>query len=573
MKKYMLMNKGADFTGLGEKLNIDPMIVRILRNKGFTGEDEMRSYLYADLKEIHSPWLLPNIDEAVDILIKKINNNSKIRIIGDYDIDGVQSTYILYDALKRLGADVSYTIPDRIADGYGINVNLIELAIKDGADTILTCDNGISAFEQIEYAKSKGLTVIVTDHHDIPFSLGENEEKIERLVKADVIVNPKLNSKTPYPFPGICGAVVAWKYMMALYDRLNRSEDVMRMYLENAAFATVGDVMDLCDENRIIVKYGLLALKNTSNPGMSALIEGTKIDIEQLSAYHIGFVLGPCINASGRLDTAKRSLSLLLETDEKKAKALAGELIELNDTRKDMTAKGEEAAFEEVDNTDLKYDRVLVVYLKDLHESLAGIVAGRVRERYGKPAFVLTGTEDGTVKGSGRSIDAFHMSDALQEVEDLLLKYGGHPLAAGLSIEEDKIGEFRKRLNENCKLKEEDFVEKVSIDAVLPLSYISADFIDTLKVLEPFGKGNSKPVFAATDVKILYPKLLGANGRVMRCKLEDKNGFGYNAVYFGDANAMISKIDNESEYRIIYYPKRDDYRGGDEFQIVIDDIL
>ncbi|MCR5468841.1 MAG: single-stranded-DNA-specific exonuclease RecJ, partial [Lachnospiraceae bacterium] len=460
----MLLKKGADYKALSSRLGIDQVIARIILNKNIKEED-MEKYLRGKLSDIYSPFLLNDMQKAVDILKQKIAEKKKIRIVGDYDIDGVQSTYILYDALKNLGADVSYAIPDRIIDGYGINENLIKKAYLDKADTVLTCDNGISAFAPIELAKEYGMTVIVTDHHDIP-TLEDGET--QKLVSADAVVNPKIKSEKEYPFKDICGAVVAWKLMIALYSDLGRSDDIVSKYLENAAFATVGDVMDLADENRIIVRHGLEALKRTDNPGMSALMKRKQIDRSNLKAYHIGFVLGPCINASGRLETAEKSLQLLMAKNEIEADALAEELVDLNETRKEMTAKGEEAAFEAVETSDLFYDRVLVVYLPELHESLAGIVAGRVRERYGKPSFVLTKTDNDMIRGSGRSIETYPMFENLQKCDSLLEKYGGHPMAAGLSLKEENIDEFRKTINEICTLSEDELTEKVYIDMQMP---------------------------------------------------------------------------------------------------------
>ncbi|MCR5273152.1 MAG: single-stranded-DNA-specific exonuclease RecJ [Lachnospiraceae bacterium] len=570
MKKYVLLKKGLDFKRLGDELNVDPMIIRLMRNKGITDIDGMRKYLYGNPEDLHSPWLLNDMRKAVDILIEKIVDKKKIRIIGDYDIDGVQSTYILYDAIKNLGGDVDFAIPDRIADGYGINEKLVEKAHLSGADTILTCDNGISAFAQIEQAKSLGMTVIVTDHHDIPL---DEDKGAQRIVSADAVVNPKIHGSAAYPYEEICGAVVAWKLMIALYEKMGNKEDILNKYLENAAFATVGDVMDLADENRIIVKYGLEAMKHTKNPGLAALMEQKNVTPDNLKAYHIGFVLGPCINASGRLDTAEHALKLFLEKDEDKAKKIAAWLTDLNDKRKDMTADGEEEAFNEVESTDLMNDKVLVVYMPNLHESLAGIVAGRVRERYYKPTFVITKTESGELKGSGRSIENYSMFNELQKADDLLLKYGGHPMAAGLSIEEKNLISFRKRLNDNCSLTEDDFNEKVKIDAILPFSYITTDFIDALQILEPFGKANSKPLFAEQNVNITNTRVFGANQNVLRCTLKDAHGGIYNGVYFGDATEMEERIRKQDSFSVVYSPKKDEYRGENEIQIVLEDIF
>jgi len=573
MKKYVVVNKKADFGELAKSLGIDPVIARIIRNRDIETLEEMEIYLNGSLKDIHSPWLLPDMEKAVNIIKEKIEQKKKIRIIGDYDIDGIQSTYILYDALLNIGADISYAIPDRIVDGYGINESLIQKAYDAGVDTILTCDNGISALNQITYAKELGMTVVVTDHHDVPYDIMEDGTKKQKLVSADAVVNPKRDAEIKYPYEEICGAVVAWKFILALYEKLGMDEKAGLKYLENAAFATVGDVMSLRDENRIIIKSGLNAMRHTKCPGLSSLMNHKNIKPEDLNAHHLGFVLGPCINASGRIDTAARSLELFTEKDENKARVIAELLADINDTRKDMTKEGETAAFAEVDSGRYESDNVLVIYMPELHESLAGIVAGRIRERYYKPTLVLTKTQEGSVKGSGRSIEAYNMYEELCKVDDLLTKYGGHPLAAGISLEEENIDELRRRLNENSPLTEEDLQEKIQIDVVMPLAYVSPSFIRQLELLEPLGKGNTKPVFADRDIQIHDMRVNGANRNVLKLTLGDKYGNRFTGVYFGNADEKKVELSNLDKVSIIYYPKFDTYRGNDSIQFVINDFI
>jgi len=573
MKKYVVINKKADFQEMATSLGVDPVIVKLIRNRNIETLDEMNRYLNSDLSDIHSPWLLPDMEKAVDILIEKIKQNKKIRIIGDYDIDGIQSTYILYDALLNIGADISYAIPDRIVDGYGINESLIQKAYDAGVDTILTCDNGISALEQIDYAKQLGMTVVVTDHHDVPFDLGEDGTKTQKLVNADAVVNPKRDTDIKYPFEEICGAVVAWKLVLAIYEKMGMDEKQGLKYLENAAFATVGDVMSLQDENRIIVKQGLKQMQNTDNPGLSSLINYKNIKQGELNAFHLGFVLGPCINASGRIDTAARSLKLFTEKNEEAARVTAELLSDINDTRKEMTKEGEEAAFAEVDSGKYDNDDVLVIYMPKLHESLAGIVAGRVREKYYKPTLVLTKTQEGIVKGSGRSIEAYNMYDELCKVSDILTKFGGHPMAAGISLEEENVDELRMRLNANDTLTEDDLVEKIQIDVVMPLSYVSPALVRQLNLIEPFGKGNTKPVFADRDIQINEMKVLGVDRNVLRLRLIDKYGNRFNGVYFGNADEIKMQLSEKEKVSLIYYPKFDSYRGNDSIQIMINDFI
>ena len=566
MEKWMVYNKKADFQKIGSEFGIDPVIVRLIRNRDIQGMEEIRSYLYGTLAEIPSPWKMKDMECAVQILQKKITQKKKIRIIGDYDIDGVTATCILLKGLKRLGANVDTYIPDRVKDGYGMHEQLIDKALEDGVDTILTCDNGIAAAAEIAYAKREGLTVIVTDHHDIPFQDTENG-RVWIIPKADAVVNPKQNDCS-YPNKNICGAVVAWKLIWALYERLGIDSDEIWDFLELAAIATVGDVMDLQGENRIIVKEGLKKLPSTSYEGLKALIRVNNLEGAEITAYHVGFVIGPCINASGRLDTAARSLELLLADNLEDAMKLADDLYALNQSRKAMTEQGKEQAIQSIAGNNLGADRVLVVYLPDCHESLAGIIAGRIREAYNKPVFVLTKGADG-VKGSGRSIEAYSMYEELVKCSDLLTQFGGHPMAAGLSMEEKNVELFRRRLNDNCTLTEQDLIPKIMIDVPMPISYLSKKLTEQLKVLEPFGKGNSKPLFAQKNLRAVGIRVLGRNRNVAKMLLTDENGIKMDAVYFGEAQEFVDFVQAHDTISVTYYPEINVFQGRENLQVVI----
>ena len=566
MEKWMVYNKKADFQKIGSEFGIDPVIARLIRNRDIQDMKEIRSYLYGTLAEIPSPWKMKDMERAVQILQKKITQKKKIRIIGDYDIDGVTATCILLKGLKRLNVNVDTYIPDRVKDGYGMHEQLIDKALEDGIDTILTCDNGIAAAAEIEYAKKEGLTVIVTDHHDIPFRDTE-DGRIWIIPKADAVVNPKQNDCL-YPNKNICGAVVAWKLIWALYERLGIDSDEIWDFLELAAIATVGDVMDLQGENRIIVKEGLKKLSSTSFEGLKALICVNNLEGAEITAYHVGFVIGPCINASGRLDTAARSLELLLADNMEDAMKLADDLYDLNQSRKAMTEQGKEQAIQSIEENNLGKDRVLVVYLPDCHESLAGIIAGRIREAYNKPVFVLTKGSDG-VKGSGRSIEAYSMYEELVKCSDLLMQFGGHPMAAGLSMEEKNVELFRRRLNDNCTLTEQDLIPKIMIDVPMPISYLSKKLTEQLKVLEPFGKGNSKPLFAQKNLRAVGIRVFGRNRNVAKMLLIDENGIKMDAVYFGEAQEFVDFVQAHDTISVTYYPEINVFQGRENLQVVI----
>lgn len=566
MEKWFVSAKKADFKEIGRQFDIDPVIARLIRNRDVTGAKAIQEYLRGTIQDIPGPELLKGMKEATSILKQKIREKKKIRIIGDYDIDGVTATYILIKGLERLGARADTYIPDRITDGYGIHMPLIYKALEDGVDTIVTCDNGIAASKEIGFAKEKGLTVIVTDHHEVPF-IEDNGEKTYILPPADAVINTK-QPGCPYPNKNLCGAVVAMKLIWALYDDSHIPEIEKEEFLELAAIATVGDVMDLQGENRILVKEGLKRLPYTKNKGLQALIRVTGLEGSRISSYHIGFVLGPCINASGRLDTAARSLRLLQCEDAGEAARLAGDLKALNDSRKALTEKGKDAAIQLIENTDLKNDPVLVVYLPECHESLAGIIAGRIREKYNRPVFVLTKGEKG-VKGSGRSIQQYSMFEELVKCGDLLDQYGGHPMAAGLSLPEENVSLLRKRLNEQCNLKEEDLISKVIIDVPMPISYISTKLVEQLSLLEPFGKGNTKPLFAQKNVKAINSRVIGKNHNVTKLQLMDEQGYVIEAVYFGNIPEFMDFLSARDKISVTYYPEINRYQGRETLQVII----
>lgn len=608
MEKWVVKNKKADFKALMERFQISEVIARLLVNRNQMTTEEIESYLHPELSYLHNPFLMKDMDKACNILLQKIQSGKKIRIVGDYDVDGVSSTYILYTGLLKCGANIDYEIPDRVKDGYGINMQIIEAAYEDGVDTLLTCDNGISAFEQVQKAKDLGMTVIITDHHDIPYieplksdeyegfghdsdlicnnqNVNDNniKDKIYKIPNADAVVNPK-QVECNYPWKMLCGGAVAYKLIQAIYEKSDISPNELGPLLEIAAIATVCDVMDLVDENRIIVKNGLDLLKNTQNYGLNALMEESNVNKSKLSAYHLGFIIGPCLNASGRLDSAKKGLKLLLSQTEKEAEILAKELKELNDIRKDMTLKGLEQAIDIVENSTIQKDKVLVVFLEECHESLAGIIAGRLREKYNKPSIVLTRAEN-KVKGSCRSIEQYNIYEELSKCKDLLLSFGGHPMAAGLSLEYSNIEQLRIQLNENTLLTHSDLIPKVSIDVVLPLGYVSEDLVRDLEILEPFGKGNTKPIFAERNLKVRKANILGKNANVLKFQVVNEYGKVMDALFFGEPEAFLAPLkdkygqneidkmfqnrDNSVSFSATYYPNINEYNGNQTIQIII----
>lgn len=584
-EKWLLRNRKVDLKAMSEKYKISQLLCKLMVNRDIIDENIINSYINPVYKYLHSPKTMKDVVIAVDIIKRKIQENKKIRIIGDYDVDGIISVFILYTALKKCGANVDYEIPDRIKDGYGINENIVKVAYDEGVDTIITCDNGISAIDQIQYAKDLGLTVIVTDHHDVPF-IEEDGVRTFLSSQADAIINPK-QIECEYKFKSICGAGVAFKLMEALYEEIGMDKEECYKLIEFVAIATVCDVVDLIDENRIFVKNGLEMLNNSKNIGINALKKACGLEDKEITAYHLGFVIGPCLNASGRLDSAKKGLELLLMEDDEEAKNLAQEIVDLNDARKNMTKEGVDRAINIIDSTDINNDNILVVYIPDIHESLAGIVAGRVKEKYNKPTIILTKSEEG-VKGSARSIEEYNMFEGLLACKELLDKFGGHPMAAGLSLQEDKVDELRIALNNKCELTDEDLTRKIMIDSSLPLEYLNLHLIEELNVLEPFGKGNSKPVFGVRDAKITRAMLLGKDKNVLKLKLLTNNNITIDAMIFNDLENFESKIiekygnegldnlynksNNNISMDFTFYPSINEWNGNKSIQIVVNGI-
>ena len=582
MEQWVLLRKGADFEGIGKRFQISPRLACLIRNRDVIGDEAIAQYLNGTIADLYDGMLMKDMDKAVDILREKIAEQKRIRVIGDYDIDGVNATYILLEGLEKLGAEADSDIPSRMKDGYGLNIELIERAYQDGIDTIITCDNGIAAAEEIACGKRLGMTIVVTDHHEVPFEEEEDGKKY-LLPPADAVIDPK-QPGCEYPFKGLCGAAIAYKLVEALWEATGGDAEDLDYLIENVAIATVGDVMELENENRIFVKEGLQMLKRTHSPGLRSLIACTGVDKDRIGAYHIGFVLGPCMNASGRLDTAKRTLNLLRAKSGKEADILAGDLKALNDSRKEMTDIAVEQARQIVDTTKAGKDRVLVLYLPGCHESLAGIVAGRIRERYYRPAIILTDAEEG-IKGSGRSIEAYNMYEELSRCRDLLTKFGGHKLAAGMSLAKENIEELRRTLNDNCRLEPKDMAEKVVIDMELPFSCVTEELVEELTLLEPFGKGNTKPVFAARNVELISGRILGKNRNVLKLQVKDSSQTAMEAVCFRGAEQMLSLLEerygkeavdllmkgrgSQMKLSVTYYPDINEYMGKRTVQIVI----
>lgn len=582
MQQWLLLNKKADFRSIGEKFNIDQVTARIIRNRDVVEEEDIQKFLYGDLQDLYDPHLLKDGEKLVEILAQKIKEKKKVCIIGDYDIDGVMSTYVLKTALDRCGAVATIQIPDRIHDGYGLNLKLIDQAHQDGVDTILTCDNGIAAIDEIAYAKELGMTILVTDHHEIPFEVKDGV-RIFKKSQADAIVNPH-QSDCNYPYKYLCGAAVAWKIVCLLYECMGISVEEAEILLENVAFATVGDIMSLTDENRILVKEGIKRIRKTKNIGMKALIAQCGLEVEQIDAFHFGFVLGPCINASGRLDTAKRALQLFFQTNPVYAMQIANELVVLNEERKEMTKEGVEAAVRFYEENNCDKDDILVIYLPEVHESIAGIIAGRIREKYYKPVFVLTKAEEGA-KGSGRSTEEYSMYEEMCKCQELFTKFGGHPMAAGVSLPEENIPLFREKINKLSSLSKTDKKQKIRIDVPMPLDYVSLDLVREFSCLAPYGKDNQKPVFADKNLRIKRMSIIGKNKNVLKMVLLTENQMQATAIYFGDVEAFCTYItekfgdeqleaalqgkDNHVKMSFIYFPKINSFRGVDELQFEI----
>lgn len=569
MERWVLLRKGADFEAISKKFHISPRLASLIRNRDVIGDEAINQYLNGTIAELYDGMQMKGMPQAVEILTEKIRDREKIRVIGDYDCDGINATYILLEGLEKLGAKVDSDIPDRIKDGYGLNQHLIDRAHEDGIDTIITCDNGIAAAKEIEYGKALGMTIIVTDHHEVPYK--ENEAGRRYILPpADAVVDPRQEG-CEYPFKGLCGAAVAYKLVEALCEANGQDVADLDYLLENVAIATVADVMDLTEENRILVKQGLEMLKRTSNLGLRALIQCIGLEGKKIQAYHIGFILAPCLNASGKLDTAKRALALLRAKTEREADMLAGDLKALNESRRDMTDRVVDEAMAKVEQTDIRGDKVLVIYLPDCHESLAGIIAGRIRERYTRPVFVLTRAEEG-VKGSGRSIEAYHMFQEMVKCKELLTKFGGHPMAAGLSLPEENVEAFRRKLNENCVLTQEDMIEKIVIDVPMPMSYVTIPLIRQLSQLEPFGKGNTKPVFAQKKLRFADCRVFGKNRNVVKMQGKDEFGFTAECIWFGDGDDFLEKLREKECWDVIYYPSVNVFRGRESIEMVIQNI-
>lgn len=584
MSKWILQRKAADYKGLSDKLKVDPVIVRLMVNRGLSTYEEMEEYLHPTLDNFPDPHLFADMDEACGLLMDAIDEGVKIRVVGDYDVDGIMSTYILTSAIKEVGGDVDYAVPHRMVDGYGINPEMVQAAFDDGVRFIITCDNGIAAAPAVDLAKELGMTFVVTDHHEVPFEIGEDGSVVQKLPNADAVVDPKRND-CGYPFKGICGAQVAWKLVDVLFEFVGLDKEMADKYLQFASIATVCDVMELKGENRATVYHGLKAIENTDNVGLNALLARNELKGKPLSCYHLGFIIGPCLNASGRLDTASKAIELLFEEDSAKALASANELVELNSQRKNMTQIGIDKARDIIENSDIKNQKVLVVYIPELHESLAGIVAGRIRETYNRPVLVITDAEDGA-KGSGRSIPAYNMFEELTAVKDVFTKFGGHPMAAGVSLPTDKIDELRDRLNSNCKLTEDDMQEIIKIDCDMPLSYMTESLVDSIDMLAPFGTGNTKPLFALKNVEIKGASFMGKEGQFLRLNVGTENGGNMTALMFrnvlefqqavsdkyGDdtLQRLFSGNTNDVKMDIIYEPSINEYRGSRSIQIMVE---
>lgn len=585
MRKWYVSQKKADFAGIAEKFGIDPVVARIIRNRDIVTDEEISAYLSSGEDGLHDPALMLGTDKGAELILTDIEAGKKLRVIGDYDIDGICATFILLQGLKTLGAEVSYDIPDRIGDGYGINMRLIDAAAADGIDTIITCDNGIAAVSEISHAKELGMKVVVTDHHEVPYTLASDGSRSEILPPADVVINPHQKNDR-YPFKGLCGALVAFKLIWRLFQVSGRDTGELMEYMDIAALATVGDIMELKGENRSIVKLGLKKFHNCTNMGLNALIKVNELSKRSIDVYRLGFVIGPCMNAGGRLDTAKTVVALLMAEDEFTATALAGELLRLNGIRRKMTEDGVDEAVRIIEEENLSSQKVLVVYLPDSHESIIGIVAGRIKEKYYKPVLVLTDGE-GVIKGSGRSIEAYNMFEELSRVKDLFVKFGGHAMAAGLSIEKENIDELRRRLNENATLTEDDLTERITIDVPMPIYYVNEKLIKQFELLEPFGNGNKKPVFAEKEVEVLEARLVGANKNVLRLKIMDERSGIMDGIKFGEtgefealvrekygdeeAKKLFASRSKKVKINIVYYPTVNEFNGRRSIQINIED--
>lgn len=572
MEKWFIKNKKGNIKDISEKFKVNGVVSKLLINRDLIDDSSIEMFLNPDLDRLHSPVLLKDIIHASNLVNEDVKNNRKIRIVGDYDVDGIMSIYILYKGLKKIGADVDYTVPNRIIDGYGINKRMVDEAKADDINTIITCDNGISANEVIKYAKDIGIKIIVTDHHNVP----------EELPKADAIINPK-QEDCKYPFKDICGATVAYKFVEFIYMTNGFEDEEIFELLEYAAIATICDVMDLVDENRIIVKKGLEALNTTQDIGLRALIDSCGLKDKNLSVYHIGFIIGPCLNATGRLDTALSALDLLLSDDNSKAKIIADSLVELNTKRKSMTQDGVKKVLDLVKSNYLN-DKILVVYEPSTHESIAGIVAGRIKEYYNKPTIVLTDGED-MVKGSARSIDGYNIYEEVLKEKALLESFGGHTMAAGMSLRKENVDKLRVNLNSSCSLTDEDLIPRIYVDMQLPLEHINFKLLEEMKCLEPYGKGNSKPLFGEKNLKIVRARILGKNKNVIKMDLVSSSNVKFDGILFSDGQIFLDELskkysnntvedvlkglDNDIMIDILYFPDINEFNGRTNIQLVI----
>ena len=573
-EKWIVEAKKGDFNGLSAKLKVSPLAVRCLMNRGVESEQEMRSFLYGTLDDLHDPFTMKGMNEAVQEIVQAREQGRKVAIASDFDCDGIFSAYILWKGFQRIGLDSEIFTPDRVKEGYGLNRRIVDEALAGGRDFLVTCDNGIAANEEVDYAKKLGMTVIVTDHHEVQ----------EQMPAADVVLDPKRDDET-YPFHGLCGAGVAFKLICALYDVQQVPAEAKDELLEYAGIATVADVMELQGENRILVKYGLQALSHTKNTGLRALLEVQELSGKELEAYHIGFILGPCFNAAGRIDTVTRAFELLEETNKEKALQMARQLKDINDTRKQMTEEAAKCAFEILQESGKEDEPVHIVLLPDCHESLVGIVAGRIKEEYHHPVIVFCPVGDGLVKGSGRSIEEYSMYEELCKCRELLDKFGGHPMAAGLSLPEENVDKFRKKINACAELTEDDLIPKIKIDIPMPAAYADAGLIREFAVLEPFGKANIKPQFADKNLSITKAFVVGKNQNVLRLNLVTAAGEAVTAVYFGDIEAFkayyaekygSAEVEkafhgqiNKLRIMIVYYPEINEYNGVESVQVII----
>lgn len=584
MEKWVLMAKRADFKAIGEKFGISPVLARLMVNRGIKDDEAVRKYLHGGLEDLYEPRTMKDIEKAASLIAAAAEKGEKIAIASDFDVDGIFSGFILYEAFKKLGACPEILTPDRTTEGYGLNERIVMEAYEKGIRLIVTCDNGIAAFEPIALAKSLGMTVVVTDHHDIPYEEDGNGQRKNLVSEADAIVNPK-QPDCAYPFKKLCGAGVAFKLVQVLYENSAAERSCLIELVQYAAIATVADVMDLEDENRIFVKYGLRQLADTRNIGLRALIQACKLNPERISAYHIGFVIGPCFNAAGRLETVKIAFDLLMSTNEERAAAIAGELRDLNESRKEMTVKGFEQAVDMIENSQLKNDKVLLVLLENCHESLVGIIAGRIKEKYHRPVIVFTKVDNQMIKGSARSIEAYNIFEELMRCKELLSKFGGHPMAAGMSLPEENFEALREKLNSECRLTEEDLTPVVKIDVAMPVGYITENFVEQLELLEPFGKGNLKPVFAEKHFRVIKAAVLGKNHNVLKMTVCNEANSMIEAMYFGDIDAFNKFIADEYgqaaadgiyhgtgaqiDIALTYYPSVNEYMGIRKLQIII----